>query len=623
MKKLLSVILTLVLLLSIVPMGAVTVGAEVTSGTTGDCTWSLDGTVLTISGNGEMGAYEGGWDFFSPWGSDITKVIIKSGVTNIGDSAFYNCDKLKSVQIPDTVTSIGDFAFQSCTKLKNISISKNAISIGDGAFNECKNLTNITIPNSIMSICGDAFDGCEKLKYNIYENGKYLGNEESPYIVLIGNTLSKFSKKFAIANGTKVICPEAVYNKERLEDITIPDSVTCIGYSAFDGTAFEKDENNWKDGVLYIGNHCIAANKNVPKKYTIKNGTKTIAEGAFSRFSAVSDKIKKITIPESVISIGSAAFSFTNIEKITIPKSVKYLGNYAFGYCENLKKVTLLGQIESVESNTFSYCKNLKEIAIPKSVKRSGFLAFNGCENLEKIYYGGTKSQKNDIYFYSIGNDYILNAKWYYDRCGFAEHEYKTNQITKATQNKNGKLYKECKDCGNKTTSTIYEIKTIKLEDSKFTYNGKTKKPTIVVKDSKGKTISDKYYTVTGTKSAKSIGKYKITIKFKTRYSGTKKLTYEIAKPTVKKSSVSKLTAGKKQLKVSIKKASSVSGYEIQYSTSSKFKSYKKKTTSKTNYTIKSLTSKKTYYVRVRSYKTIGSKKFYSAWSTAKSKKTK
>jgi len=157
-----------------------------------------------------------------------------------------------------------------------------------------------------------------------------------------------------------------------------------------------------------------------------------------------------------------------------------------------------------------------------------------------------------------------------------------------------------------------------------YTYNGKTKKPSVTVKDSKGKTISSKYYTVTYASGRKNVGKYKVTVKFKGNYSGTKTLylTINPGKTTVKK-----VTGAKKSVKVYVtKKTTQVSGYQIQYSTSKKFTSAKTKTISSaktTSATIKSLKAKKTYYVRVRTYKTVNGKKYYSGWSSYKSAKTK
>ncbi len=202
-------------------------------------------------------------------------------------------------------------------------------------------------------------------------------------------------------------------------------------------------------------------------------------------------------------------------------------------------------------------------------------------------------------------------------------HSYKTT-TTKATLTKNGKIVKKCSVCGKvASTTTIKYAKTVKLSATSYTYTGSVKKPTVTVKDSAGKTISSKYYTVTYGAGRKNVGTYKVTVKFKGNYSGTKTLTFKINPPKTS----AKLTAGKKSLTVKVtKKTAQVTGYQIQYSTTKSFKSYKTVTLSKntkTSSTISKLTAKKTYYVRVRTYKTLGKTKYYSAWSTVVSKKTK
>ena len=99
-KKIISLLLTVLLIITALPLTAVSSFAadKITSGVTGDCTWSLDGTVLTISGNGEMGDCDIG---SSPYGNLITNVIIEDGVTNIGRYAFADCASLTSITIPD------------------------------------------------------------------------------------------------------------------------------------------------------------------------------------------------------------------------------------------------------------------------------------------------------------------------------------------------------------------------------------------------------------------------------------------------------------------------------------------------------------------------------------------
>ena len=166
-----------------------------------------------------------------------------------------------------------------------------------------------------------------------------------------------------------------------------------------------------------------------------------------------------------------------------------------------------------------------------------------------------------------------------------------------------------------------------KLSTTTYTYNGKVKTPSVTVKDSNGtKLTKNTHYTVKYASGRKYVGKYKVTVTMKGNYSGTKTLYLTVNPP---KTSVSKLSAAKKSLKVTIKKKSSqVTGYQIAYSTSKSFKSkYTKSKTVKsyktTSTTLKNLKAKKTYYVRVRTYKTIKGKKYYSGWSSYKLKKTK
>ncbi|MBQ9965487.1 MAG: fibronectin type III domain-containing protein, partial [Clostridia bacterium] len=166
----------------------------------------------------------------------------------------------------------------------------------------------------------------------------------------------------------------------------------------------------------------------------------------------------------------------------------------------------------------------------------------------------------------------------------------------------------------------------IKISSTKYTYTGKTKRPTVTITNSSGKKISTKYYSIGYSSGRKKVGKYTITIKFKKGHSGTYKKTFTIVP---KGTTASKLTAAKKSLKVTIKKQSAqTTGYEIQYSTSKKFPKSTTKTKTINSYkttrsTIKGLKAKRTYYVRVRTYKTVGKTKYYSAWSKYKSVKTK
>ena len=202
--------------------------------------------------------------------------------------------------------------------------------------------------------------------------------------------------------------------------------------------------------------------------------------------------------------------------------------------------------------------------------------------------------------------------------------------VTKATPTANGTIVNYCSVC-KKTLSTtvIPKASSIKLKATSLTYNGKVRTPKVIVKDRTGKTlVKNTDYTVSYAKGRKYVGKYAVKITFKGKYSGTKTLYFTI-KP--KATSISSLTAGSKKFTVKWKKqATQTTGYQVQYSASSKFSKAKTVTVGKNTTVskkISKLSGKKKYYVRVRTYKTVKingkSIRIYSGWSKAKTVTTK
>ena len=173
------------------------------------------------------------------------------------------------------------------------------------------------------------------------------------------------------------------------------------------------------------------------------------------------------------------------------------------------------------------------------------------------------------------------------------------------------------------------KVKSVALTKTSYTYNKKTHKPGVVAKDDQGNKIPASDYTVKYSSGCKNVGKYAVTVTFKGEYKGTYTRTYNVVPQGTKLKSVK---AGKKSFKATWKKQKTqTSGYQLAYSTSKKFAKKVKTTTVSKNgtvkKTVKKLSKKKTYYVKVRTYKTVKSGKktikLYSGWSAAKKVKTK
>ena len=268
-------------------------------------------------------------------------------------------------------------------------------------------------------------------------------------------------------------------------------------------------------------------------------------------------------------------------------------------------------------NKTVPHTHNLTLVAAKAATcTEDGKEAYYKCEGCGKFY--------EDV----LGTKEITDlASW----GNIAKIAHTTKQtVTKATPTANGKIVNYCSVC-KKTLSTtvIPKASSIKLKATSLTYNGKVRTPKVIVKDRTGKTlVKNTDYTVSYAKGRKYVGKYAVKITFKGKYSGTKTLYFTI-KP--KATSISSLKAGSKKFTVKWKKqATQTTGYQVQYSASSKFSKAKTVTVGKNTTVskkISKLSGKKKYYVRVRTYKTVKingkSIRIYSGWSKVKTVTTK
>ena len=260
MKKIISLLLSLAMLLTITSGLNLTAYAAVETGKCGDnVTYSLDTEtgVLTISGTGDMDDYS--FDNNSPFdrNSNIKSVIIENSVTRIGNYAFSWCESLTSVTIPDSVTSIGYKAFCACDNLTSVTIGNSVTSIGNYAFSCCESLTSVTIPDSVTSIGHYAFAQCTSLTNITIPNSvtsigeEAFGSCTSLTSITIPNSVTRIEyctfggctslTSVTIGNSVTSIGVAAFENCESLTSITIPNSVTSIDVSAFSGCTSLKD----------------------------------------------------------------------------------------------------------------------------------------------------------------------------------------------------------------------------------------------------------------------------------------------------------------------------------------------------------------------------------------------
>ena len=275
------------------------------------------------------------------WNSETGKGVItfEGDVTKIEDYAFYECDSLTSVTIPDSVTTIEDYAFYYCYRLTSVTIGNSVTTIGECVFESCESLTSVTIPDSVTMIGYGAFMGCDSLKEF---KGKFAA--DNGRCLIMDNTIIAYAE----ASGTTYTIPDSVTTIgngafdgcDSLTSVTIPDNVTTIGEWAFQGCE-SLTSVTIPDSVTTIGYGAFAdcdSLKEFKDKFAADNGRCLIKDNRIIAYANASGTT--YTIPDSVTTIGGAAFEGCyRLTSVTIGNSVTTIGEWAFNNCSSLKTV--------------------------------------------------------------------------------------------------------------------------------------------------------------------------------------------------------------------------------------------------------------------------------------------
>ncbi len=552
-KRILSLLLVIIMTIS---LGVVAFADEaiVASGNCGanddKLTWTLtsNGT-LTISGEGEMKDYaDGEWEDRK---SEIKKIVIESGVTEIGCSAFTDCTSLTDVVIPDSVTCIDNSAFLRCTNLNEISLPDSVIRLGSGVFEDCTNLKSVRLPQNLTSIPYRFFFGCSRLK-----------------------------------------------------SISLPDSVTQIGEAAFGFCDLQEQvvqEIVSSDNITFIGSRAFEGNKNI---YTVHIG-KNVEYIQTETFNYMSTPSFHDCTNLTSITVSPENQTYTSINGLLCSKDGRSLLYVPVGISGRLD---VPAGIETIGGEAMHYAFSIKIVHIPKSVKKIGSDAFPiECTD---VYYDGTEEQWNEI---SIGKNYNSDfpsgvtlhftcEKHTYQngvctRCGAKDPNYKLTAPSVKTDYliSTGKPYIKWAAVAG---ASKYEVYRSGSKDGSYTLLGTTTATNYT--DNKANAGSIYYYKVKAV-NANSI---------KSDYSATVAATCHCARPVVKPDYL--ISTGKPYIKWTA--VSGASKYYVYRSGSSKGTDNSVGTTTATNYTDNKANAGYTYYYKVKAVSKVssGANSYYS-----------
>ena len=301
----------------------------------------------------------------------LTQVTIPDTVTNIQSMAFYGCKALQDIDIPDSVTEIGIEAFEE-SDLQGITLPSNLIYLGGYAFSGCEGILELTIPKTVTD-ARDALQG-------------------------------SFVETVIFESGMTVVPALVCFQSTTLTEVSIPESVTEIGDSVFDGCT-SLEQIRLPAGLKKIGMYAFASSG--LQELTLPEGLETAEEYILSGNTGVtslvipaglqwtfgannSGVLGRSNVREAVFAQGTVRISDnicmedTVLETVVIPAGVQEIGNSAFDGCTSLRVLELPSSVISIRSRAFADTPSLKALSLPSGLKRleSYFLSGSGVKEL-------------------------------------------------------------------------------------------------------------------------------------------------------------------------------------------------------------------------------------------------
>ncbi|MDR0713506.1 MAG: leucine-rich repeat domain-containing protein, partial [Bacteroidales bacterium] len=347
------------------------------SGTTGDCTWRIDGATLYIDGAGAMANYSYGVSPWHTYRSSLHTLIIGVGVTSIGTYAFADCTGFTgSLNLPAGVTSIGMDAFSGCSGFTgSLTLPAGVTAIGGYAFRGCSGFTgSLTLPEGVTSIGAGTFSSCSGL------TGISVDAGNTAYSSADGVLFNK-------AGTVLVTCPAG-----KTGAYVIPATVTSIGFYAFDGCSGLTGSLNLPAGLTSIGDGAFLGCRSFTGSLNLPAGLTSIGYEAFRSCSGLTGSLN---LPAGVTSIRESAFSdCSGLTDISVDA-----GNTAYSSADGVlfnKTVTVLvacpagktgayvipATVTSIEDYAFRSCSGLTgSLNLPEGLTSIGDSAFRECSS--------------------------------------------------------------------------------------------------------------------------------------------------------------------------------------------------------------------------------------------------